>query len=257
MENNENKDLIQIDFRQILFALLHKAWIIILVGALMATAMFCYVKLTVAPTYSASIQLYVNNNYESPGFSSSQLTAAQSLADTYMVILESRAVLDEVAERTGLGYSYGSLRSMVYAFAVNNTEVFQVTVESTDYKHAAIIANAIADVLPEQIAKVVYGSTVSVVDYAVENPYAVGPDYEKYTLIGLVAGMLLVIVIVIIMESQNTLIYSEEYLTQEYGDIPLLAVIPSGEDEDSYHYRGYYESKKKKPADKKAGGGIV
>lgn len=255
MENKESKDLIEIDFQQVLSALLYRAWLIVLVGAICAASAFCYAKFTIAPTYSSSIQVYVNNNYESPGFSSSQLSAAQSLADTYMVILESRAVLDEVAKDTNLGYSYSRLKSMVSAASVNGTEIFQVKVVCTNYKHAAIIANSIADVLPEKIAAVVYGSTVSVVDYAVENPNPIGPNYTKYATIGMIAGALLVIAVVVIIEIQNTVIYSEEYLIEAYPDIPLLAVVPDGEDPSTGYYRGYYEAPQKKPADKKAGGG--
>lgn len=255
MENRQSKETIEIDVQQILGGLLYRAWIIILVGAICAVSAFCYAKFTIAPTYSSSIQVYVNNNYESPGFSSSQLSAAQSLADTYMVILESRAVLDEVAKDTGLGYGYSKLKSMVSAASVNGTEIFQVKVVCTNYKHAAIIANSIAKILPEKISAVVYGSTVSVVDYAVENPAPVGPNYTKYATVGLIAGVLLVVAIVVIVEIQNTVIYSEEYLTEAYPDIPLLAVVPDGEDPSTGYYRGYYEAPQKKPAEKKAGGG--
>ena len=257
MENRQNKEIIELDLRQIVMALLYKAWLIVLVGVLGAALAFGYVKLTIAPTYSSSIQLYVNNNYESPGFSSSQLTAAQSLADTYMVILESRSVLDVVAEKIDLGYSYNQLKSMVSAASVNGTEVFQVSVVCTNYKHAAIIANTIAEVLPEQISAVVYGSTVSVVDYAVENPNPIGPNYSQYMTLGLMAGVLLVVAIVVLFEIQNTKIHSEEYLTHVYEEIPLLAVVPSGEDASTSHYRGYYEAPQNKPGKKKAGGGRV
>ncbi len=63
MENKQNKENMELDLRQIAMALLYKAWLIVLVGILGAILAFGYVKLTVAPTYSSSIQLYVNNNY--------------------------------------------------------------------------------------------------------------------------------------------------------------------------------------------------
>ena len=250
MENEQN-GFFEIDLRQIFLALLHRAWLIILVGVLVAALALSYALFFVTPTYSASIQLYVNNNYESPGFSSSQLTAAQSLADTYMVILESRTVLQKVAEQTDLGYTYGQLKNMVSAASVNETEIFKVTVVSTNYKHATQIANSVAQILPEQISAVVYGSTVSVVDYAVENPDPIGPDYANYMVVGALVGILFT------AEMQNTSIYSEEYLAQVYSEVPLLAVIPGTEGNKSSYYKGYYEAKKAKPADKKTGGGKV
>ena len=256
MENKQS-EFLEIDLRQIFLALWSRAWLIILVGVLIAALALSYAMFFVTPTYAASIQLYVNNNYESPGFSSSQLVAAQSLADTYMVILESRAVLDKVAKQTNLGYNYGQLKNMVSAASVNDTEIFMVSVVSTNYKHSTQIANTIAEILPNQISAVVYGSTVSVVDYAVENPKPVGPDYGNYMIMGALLGAFFTAAIVVLLEMQNTAIYSEEYLAQVYSEVPLLAVVPGAESSKSAYYKGYYEAQKKRPADKKTGGGKV
>ena len=240
MENNE-RESIEIDLKRLFFAIWKRAWLIVLVGVVCAALAFGYAWFFITPTYSASTQLYVNNNYvDSPGFSSSQLTAAQSLAETYMVILESRNVLDVVAKKTDLGYSYGRLKSMVSASAVNETEVFQVTVTGTDYKHVAQIANAIAEVLPDKIAAVVEGSSVRVVDYAVENPNPVGPSYQRYLMMGAAVGVLLSVAFVIVADILDTTISSEDYLGQVYSKYPLLAVIPDTESSKSGYGKGYY-----------------
>ncbi len=255
MEKYENRETIEIDLKQLLPVLWSKAWIVILIGVLTSALAFGYAWFFITPTYSASAQLYVNNNYiDSPGFSSSQILAAQDLANTYMVIMESRNVLDDVAERTQLGYSYGHLKDMISAAAVNETEVFEVRVVCANYKHAAVIANAIADVLPNRIAAVVEGSSVRVVDYAVENPIPVGPNYRSYLLIGATMGVVLSAAIVIVLELFDTTIRSEEYLTQRYGNLPLLTVIPSTESAKSGYFKGYYESPHKRRPSSKSGG---
>lgn len=248
----KNEKEIEIDLRRLMLVLWSRAWVIVLVSVLFAAVAFSYAWFFITPTYSASAQLYVNNNYvDSPGFSSSQIAAAQDLADTYMVILESRNVLEDVAEQTGLGYSYGQLKGMVSTEAVNETEVFQITVTCAQYKHAAIIANAIADVLPDKIAAVVDGSSVRVVDRAVENPNPVGPSYQKYLVLGAVIGVAFSVAVIILADLMDTTINSEDYLAQVYKKIPLLAVVPGGEGSKSGHYKGYYESA---PRGKKSGG---
>lgn len=247
MEKREKQDIIEMDLTRLLTALWSKAWILLLVGALTAILTFGYAWFFIAPTYSASVQLYVNNNYvDSPGFSSSQIAAAQDLADTYMVIMESRNVLDDVRERTKLGYSYGQLKGMVSASSVNETEVFEVTVICGNYQHAAMIANAITEVLPDKIAAVVEGSSVRVVDYAVENPNPVGPNYRSYLLIGAFLGCAISAVAVVVADLMDTTINSEEYLSQVYGNLPLLAVIPGAENPKAGNYKGYYEAARKK-----------
>lgn len=239
---NENRENIEIDLRRVLLTLWGKAWIILLAGVLLAAMMFGYAWMFITPTYSASAQLYVNNNYEnSPGFSSSQLTAAQYLADTYMVIMRSRSVLEDVAKETGLNYSYNQLRNMITASSVNETEVFQVTVTCPNYVHSAQIANAIAKVLPDKISAVVDGSSVRVVDYAVENSTPVGPDYKKYMLLGFAVGAGLAALLIVMLDLMDTTINSEEYLAHVYKTYPLLAVIPGAEGTKSGYYKGYYK----------------
>ena len=185
-----------------------------------------------------------------PGYSSAQLMAAKDLASTYMVILKSRNVLEDVSRKTGGAYSYGKLRGMVSASSINETEVFQVTVSGTDYKDVAKIANYIADVLPEKITNIVEGSSVRVVDYATENPNPVGPNYRKYALLGAAAGLVLSMAVVILADLTDTTIKSEEYLIHAYSKLPLLAVIPGTESSSTYgkkgYYRGYYESDAKR-----------
>lgn len=51
---------------------------------------------------------------------------------------------------------------MVQAEAVNSTEVFSIDVTSPDPQEAELIANAIADILPDRIADIVEGSSVKI-----------------------------------------------------------------------------------------------
>ena len=261
MDRNENRDVIEINFKRILYVLWRRLWAILLVGAIFGAAAISYALFFITPTYSAKAQLYVNNNYVgSPGFSSSQISAAQSLADTYMVIMLSHNVLDDVVENTGLGYTYGQIRNMVSAASVNETEVFEVRVTCTNYKHAAIIANAIADVLPDKIAAVVEGSSVRVVDKAIENPNPVGPNHTRYLVVGFMLGAMLTAMIIVVADILDKSITSEEYLRQAYADVPLLAVIPF-DDGNKYgyhkgyrHYRNYYTYTTKNNESNKRGG---
>ena len=264
---NESRENLEIDLKRMVVVLWSNLWIILLVTALLGGMAFGYAWFSITPTYSASTQMYVNNNYpDSPGYSASQLTAAQELADTYIVIMRSRPVLDAVAEKTGLPYSYGQLRGMISAGTVNNTEIFEVTVTCTNYQHATIIANAIADVLPEKVPAVVDTASVRLVQYAVENPNPIGPNYTKYAILGGAIGFALAAFVIVVAELMNTTINSDEYLSVVYKSYPLLAVIP-GTENPKAGYRGYYrgnyegKSKKdkknsadKKPADNKSGG---
>ena len=257
----EDKEFIEIDIKRIATSIMQRIWIVVLVGVICAAMLLGYACFFVPPQYAASIKVYVNNTYGSntPGFSSSQISAAQSLARTYMVILKSRTVMNEVAKITGLPYTYEQLVGMTLSSTVSETEVFETKVTCSNYKHATQIANAIAQVLPEKIAAVVEGSSVRVVDYAVENSKRVGPSYRNYVLVGMAIGVLLSATIIVILDLLDNSIQSEEYLEEAYEEIPLLAVIPDAADHRAYgyykgYYRGYYVSNEKPQTPKRPGG---
>ena len=124
-----------IDLVQLAKALWHRAWAILLAMVIFGAAAFSYAYFLITPLYKASAMLYVNNSSLSVGSTKvdlSDLNAAQSLVDTYIVILKTRTTLEEVIEAAGLSYDYETLSDMIEAGAVNSTEVFSIEVTSPD-----------------------------------------------------------------------------------------------------------------------------
>ena len=74
---------------------------IIIAGLVCAAIMFGYTNLFLVPQYTATSKLYVyNGKTNNQGYIGSvDLTAAKSLVDTYIVIIKSDSLLDEVARR--------------------------------------------------------------------------------------------------------------------------------------------------------------
>ena len=150
----EENDYIEIDLVRLLSALWRHFWIILLSMVIFGAAGFGYANYLITPLYQSDVQMYVNNADISVGstsikFSQGDLLAAQGLVDTYIVILNSRPMLDDVIDELELPYSYEQLKGMIDAEAVNGTEVFQITVTDANRKEAKEIANKIAELLPE------------------------------------------------------------------------------------------------------------
>lgn len=243
MEKNE---FFEIDLMQILRALWDRAWAIILAAAIGAAIFFSYATFGVTPLYTSEALFYVNNSSFSVGgtsiaISASQISAAQDLVSTYLVILKARATLNDVIEEAELDYSYSKLKSMISASSVNGTEIFRVTVTSTSPKEAEKIANTIADILPNKIADIVDGSSVRIVDYAVIPSSKSSPDITAYTAIGMMVGLAIACAVIILLEITDTQIHSEDYLLESY-DLPVLAVIPdlaNRKKSNQYYYYNY------------------
>ena len=123
---------------------------------------------------------------------------------------------------------------MVTAAPVNDTEIFEITVTDADPQEAELIANTIADVLPDKISDIVEGSSVRVVDYAVVPVFPVSPSVTKYAMIGVLLGGVLSVGVIVLMELLNESIRSEDYLIQTY-DLPILAVVPTMEHVEKHY----------------------
>ncbi len=250
------RDYYTIDLLHVVKALWHRAWIIILAGILAAGAGFSIAKFAIEPTYSSSIMLYVNNSSFSLGstefsFSSSELTAAQSLVKTYSEILNNRTTRERLLQETGLPYTERELQDMISASSANGTEIMRVTVVSENPDHAAQIANCIAEILPQRISEIIDGASMEVVDSAVPNYNKIAPSTLKYTATGLILGVLLAALVLAIIAMLDNTIHDDTYVLQTYG-YPILAKVPdllrSGS--KRYGYYSKYQYSQKKSAEK-------
>ena len=222
---NPNNNEMVIDLVQLAKALWHRAWAIVLAMVIFGGAAFGYARFLITPLYQASAMMYVNNssiNVGSTQVDLSDLSAAQSLVETYIVILKTRGTLEQVIEQENLPYDYETLSE---AGAVNSTEVFEIQVTSADPEEAERIANCIAELLPGRISEIVEGSSVKIVDYAIVPSHKSSPSISRYTLLGLLLGAVVSCGIIVLMELFDEQIRDEDYVRQTF-DLPLLAAVP-------------------------------
>ncbi len=208
---------------------LRNIWIIILCTVLAGGAAFAYSDYCITPLYQSSIKMYVNNTInssDSTSITSSDITASQNLVDTYAVVLTSYPTLSEVIEQTGVNYTYEQLSAMIATAAIDETEVFRVTVTSSDPTEAAELANAIAEIAPDQIMEIVSGSSVKVVEYArVATTYS-SPNKTRYALMGAMLGFCLSCLGIMLFSSLKNGMSVEERIRREYKNKAVLSVIP-------------------------------
>ncbi len=244
-EQNEEE---YIDLAQIARVLWKEIVPILLVGIIFAALLFGFARFLMTPQYQANALFYVNNSSLSlssaVAISTGELYAASELVSTYVAILQSRANMELVIDRSGVDYSYEQLRRMISAEAVNSTGLFQITVTSSRPEEARTIANTIAAILPDKISEIVANSSVEVVDYAVTPHRRVSPSYIKFAAVGMLFGMVLCSAIVLLRDYMDNIIHSEDYLLRNY-QAPVLATIPDLTAKSPKKY-GYYGAAAKK-----------
>jgi capsular polysaccharide biosynthesis protein len=100
---------------------------------------------------------------------------------------------------------------------------------------AAKVANAIAEVAPEQIAKFIKGSSAEVVDWATIPTAPHSPNATTGALIAAVLGAVLAAAVLCMIEILDVRIKGEEDLAS-ISDIPVLGVIPDLTTESNKDY---------------------
>ena len=260
--NNMEEDTI--DLLELAKALWKNILIIALVAVLVGFMAFGYTAFMVKPQYQATASLYVNNSSFSLGatsfsISSADRSASISLVSVFLFILQSRSSMEDVIKEADLSYTPEELSKMVSAKGVSSTGAFEVTVTSNNPAEAELIANTIAQILPDRISEIVDGSSVRIVDYAVIPSHRAGPSMVKNTAVGILAGGFLAAAVMILRflldDRSKVMIKSADELREMYPDIQVLAMIPDMRvsEKKSGYYSSYYGQAEKK-GDRKNGG---
>ena len=225
----KNEEIV-IDLRKVWAAVLDNILLVTVIAVLCGTVAFLGTFFLIAPKYEATAKFYVNNNAVSLGgasvsISSGDLVTSRNLVDSYIVILNTRETLNDVMDYAGVSRTYEEVTRMLSAEAVDETEIFQVTVTSTDPIEVKKIADAIAYILPYRIDDIIEGTSAKVVEAAVLPTKPASPNYAKSTAVGLVLGLLLTISVIAVREILDISIGCEADIAQ-IVDLPILAAVP-------------------------------
>ena len=220
-------ELMEIDIKEIGQILWKRIWILLLCAVLVTGMVLVYTVNFVTPLYTASITVYVNNNssQNSLAISSGDLAVALRLVNTYINILGSDQVLEEVIEKTGAVLTPDKLRAMITAEAMGETEMFEVKVKTPSPQMSQDLANAIAEVAPAKISSVIEGSSAKVVDYAKLPEGRSYPSYTRTAILGFVMGLFGSAVVLICCVVMDNRVKCEKDLTR-ICQLPVLGKIP-------------------------------
>lgn len=224
-------------------ALADKAWLLGIVAVLCAILTFLGTFFFITPQYQSTAMFYVNNSSLSSlsdaalsSITSSDISASRGLVKTYIVILNTRETMNDVIDYAGVDRTYAELQKMISAESVDATEVFKVVVTSPDPEEAEKVANAIAYILPNRIKDIIDGTSAKVVESAVVASRPSSPSYSKNTMIGFLAGFVLMAAIIILRELMDVTVRTEEDISVSTKH-PILAAVP---DMEAHSKGGYY-----------------
>ena len=213
-----------------LYAILKKCMVLIIIAGLLGGAVtYCVCNFLVDPVYRASAKMIVNSREEQvSSITNDQLTSAQNLVDTYAIIIRSQPVLEPVIDALELPLNVEKLAKKVSVTSVNNTQVMEIAVESTNREQALNIVSEIVSICPDIIIDAVEAGSVKTIEPAHIQSKPVAPHTNLFTLLAAFLCMFLVVVVAIARFLLDNTYKSENDLRNDL-ELPVLGVIPDYE----------------------------
>ncbi len=221
-ERVENHEELEIDLREILYLVRQRLWIVILCAVIGAAAMFAYTKAFVVPQYSATSKMYI--------FSETQLTSmnvslSSSLTVDFIEVAKSRPVMEEVIEELDLNMSSSELLSCIGVSNPEDSHLLIITAKTTDPVLSKDIANSMADVVADRVAKIMAADEPNIMEEAVVPKGPVDSGLKRNVVLGALAGAAFVIMITLLLYVLDDTVKDEEDV-EKYLGVKALAAFP-------------------------------
>ncbi|WAA09709.1 YveK family protein [Fervidibacillus albus] len=188
----------------------------------------------ITPVYQVSTQLLVNRQ-ETETYNTSEIQTNLQLINTYNVIITSPRILDIVADELDLGLTATELKEKISVESEQNSQVVNLSVEDPDPNKAALIANKIAEVFQNEIAKIMKVDNVSILSQAevADNIAPVKPKPMLNIAIAIVVGLMVGVGLAFLLEYLDNTIKTEQDI-EHYLDLPVLGVVSNFDPTDYF-----------------------
>lgn len=197
-------------------------------------ALLCAIRVEffVDDQYVSSGILYVttrkDDSENEKAISQGDISTAKTFSNTYREILKTRSFLAEVEKdiegKTESKYSWRQLKSMFSVSAVNNTELMQISVTSTNRNDAFTIADSIVNLSPEKLGEIYGTGSVKIVDDALPPSGAVSKGTMSQAVKGGAVGMIIGLAIVVVIGLFDKKIHKSEDVSKRYN-ISILGEV--------------------------------
>lgn len=226
-ENRRYEEEIVIDLKELIYTLLDK-WIIIFISAFFCALIgMCSAMFMMPEKFDSKTSIYIYNQQDD-GMTYSDLQTGSTLTKDYEVLIKGRTVLESVIEKLDLDLSYSDLYGMVSVSVPDSTRIVEITVETTDPYLSREIADEVRETASANIAEVMGIDAVNVVEKANLPEKKSGPSIKKYTVLGGMAGGVLVCGIIVILFLFNDTIRTQDDV-ERYLGLSTLGIIPVNE----------------------------
>ena len=205
-------------------------WFMIVIAAVAAIVLgSVYTVFFKTPLYNSYTTMVLTTNNENTNINqsitSSDITLNKNLISNYRVIMKSHSILNQVINNLDLNMSTAELKKMVSVTTEDDTEIIRISVNSKDKNVSKDVANEIARVFSNDVARYYSIKNVAIVDYAEvsDNPYNI--SLLKTVILAMLIGVVLACAVIFVMFYFDTTIKSTDEIEAKIG-LPTLGVVP-------------------------------
>ena len=224
----KEQNMMEIDVFQLLKILWKRKFLIALVTIVTGVVAFAYSSFIVKPEYTSTTRIYVvnRNQGDKSGPTNQDLQAGSYLVKDYREIILSQDVLEKVATDLKLDLSPKDLTKKVKVTVPVDTRIVSISVTDRAPEEASRIANSLREVAAQKIISVTRVSDVTTLEEARPATSPSSPNIRRNTMIGFLAGAVVMIATVILIELLDTRVKRPEDI-EDVMQIALLGVVPN------------------------------
>lgn len=223
MNSNDNAS-IEIDVLYLLRKLWSRKFFIIFIALVVGTIALLGSVFLIKPKYTSTTRIYVVSRTEDD-ITNQDLQAGSYLVKDYQEVITSNEVLSSVIDKEKLSLTPNELSSMISVTIPTDTRVISISVEDDNAQEATTIANTVREVAAEKIKAVTKVDDVTTLEAAEVPKEPSSPNIKRNTLIGVIAGGVLAVISIIILEVLDDRVRRPEDIEDVLG-LPLLGIVP-------------------------------
>ena len=224
--DNQEKDLIQLDIMLLIKSIWEKKILILLVTFLFAAVSLAYSIFLVTPQYSSTTKVYVvNQKKDDKAITTQDVQLGSLLVKDYKEIILSNKVMEDSAEKSGLGLTAKQLAGKVSVDAPKDTRIISITVRDKDPQVASELAITVKEVSADQIKEVTKIDDVTTLEEAKAATSPSSPNIPKNGILATVLGFIIAVAGVVLFELLDDRIKRAEDIEDGMG-LVLLGVVP-------------------------------
>ena len=224
----KEQNMMEIDVFHLLKILWKRKLLIVLVAFVTGAVAFVYSSFIVKPEFTSTTRIYVvnRNQGDKPGLTNQDLQAGSYLVKDYREIILSQDVLEKVATDLKLELPPKGLASKIKVTVPVDTRIVSISVTDRAPEEASRIANSLREVAAQKIISVTRVSDVTTLEEARPATSPSSPNIRRNTLVGFLAGAVVMVVTVLLVELLDTRVKRPEDI-EDVLQIALLGVVPN------------------------------